>query len=122
VPAPAAAGFEIGPIQRKGDVARTLVRLARAIAKGEVDPKTGRLVADALRAASAASDGMELAEADGAPLGARPATDAELDFVIKHGHLPDGVDEAGTQTFWVYGCEWTPPAIEPPGGDESEVG
>ena len=122
---PAAAtsgGFEIGQIQKRSDVAKALLRLAHAIARGEVDVRRGRLVADALRAASAAaSDGTELAETnDGAPLGAREATDAELAYVIEHGQLPEGVEAAGLQTFWVYGSEWRPPAIEQPAGDDSE--
>ena len=121
--APEVAAFEIGPIRRKADIAKALVRLSQALAKGEIDRHRGRLVAESLRAAAlAAGDETDLADHGGRPVGARPATDEELDFVIEHGEFPEGVEPVDTGELWVTGHPWIPPAIEPPAGGDPEAG
>jgi len=110
---PPGGTFEIPPIRHRGDIARTLLKLARAIASGEIDSKRGRLACDALRQANAAAaDVSELADADGAPLGARELEDHELEYVIKNGHLPPDVVEFRPARWWVSGPVLPRPPIE----------
>ena len=109
---PAPEAFDLGELRRHADIAPALLRLAQAIARGAVDPRRGRLLTESLRAAAAAFiDSPDIA-ADGAPLGARAPNDDELQYLIEHGELPDGVQRFGAAQMWVTGREWVAPASD----------
>src|SRR5215831_5506119 len=85
--------FELGKLDRHAEVAPALLRLAKAIAAGEIDPRRGRLLTESLRAAEAAFLNAPDVSPTGVPLGAREATAAELRHMIEHrGKLPPGVE------------------------------
>lgn len=109
------SSFELGPLGRKDDIARALVRLAHAIARGEIDSRRGRLAVEALRAASlAAGDNTDLTKSGGRrPVGSRPTTDDELRYCIEHGEFPEGVVGLMESEVWVLGAPWVPPAPPP---------
>ena len=80
------------------------MNVARAAARGALDTKTARVIAEALRSAevSFAAGAREGGAGDGAgaPAGYREASVAEMEFLLKHGRLPDGV-QALDAPFWV---------------------
>jgi len=108
--APPPAPFALGPIERRGDVAVALLRVAHAIADGSLDPKRGRLLTEALRSSHAAWDSTTLVSDEEIPAGAREPTQDELEFMTAHGgRFPPGVQLYGKwRPFWVTGEPWSP--------------
>ncbi len=108
--APPPVPFALGPIERRGDVAVALLRVAHAIADGTLDPKRGRLLTEALRSSHAAWDSTTLVNDEEIPAGAREPTRDELGYMMAHGgRLPPGVEHYGRwRPFWVTGEPWAP--------------
>jgi hypothetical protein len=96
--------FELGVVDRRSDVGAALLNVARAAARGALDTRTARVVTEALRsaeisfAAGAREGGAGSGEA--APPGFREATVEEMEFLVKHGRLPDRL-QAFDAPFWV---------------------
>ena len=114
--ASASAAFNIGTIEHRNDIPNAILRVTRAIARGELDVKRGRLLIESLRMAAAAFETFSEVpdDKDGRPPGAREATDLELRYILEHdGLLPPGLESVHTQ-FWVRGAEWQPPALAEP--------
>jgi hypothetical protein len=103
-PMPTWPAFELGVIDRRGDIGAALLNVARAAARGALDTKTARVVTEALRSAevSFAAGAREGGTGSGqdAPPGFREATPAEMEHLVKFGRLPNGV-QALDQPFFV---------------------
>jgi hypothetical protein len=86
--------FELGRVETRFDVGPALLRIARAIAAGEVDARRGRLLVEAMRAAAAAFHDAAPWDAPttGETTGWDALTDEQHRYIIEHeGRLPPGV-------------------------------
>jgi hypothetical protein len=108
---PLAPPFDLGRLDDQGDIARACLRVARALAAGQLDVRVGRVMVEFLRASTAAfvAAGDDAIDTE-LPHGAREATAEEMQYVIDHdGKFPPGVTAAEpTRPFAVYGEIWTP--------------